>query len=134
MFKNNDSKIFLKLNLYVQKSVVVFAPISPHPVRAVTAGPVDVLGVGPVGPVQEGLHALLDPDDLARTLGPSVLEQTDEVGVHPVLEVVVRVGSEARVGGAVGQELLPVPEVDGPEAVVASDHSEHLVVFPKNSK
>ena len=35
-------------HLDVEESVVVAAPVSPHPVLAVTTGPVDVLAVGKV--------------------------------------------------------------------------------------
>ena len=48
-------------HLDVEESVVVVAPVSPHPVLAVTAGPVDVLAVGQLPGLQVVLHTLLYP-------------------------------------------------------------------------
>ena len=106
-----------------EEAVVIAPPVPPHPVLAVTAGPVDVLAVGKVPPIQVVLHLLLDPDDLPGALGPSVLKQTDQVGVNGVLEVVVGVGGYL-VLVALAEYLLSVPEVNGPETVVAPDFSE----------
>ena len=81
-----------------EQSVIVLPPVPPHPVTAVTARPVDVLAVGKLGSVEVALHPLLDPDDLPGTLAPPVSEQADQVGVHPVLEVVPGVGGDGGVG------------------------------------
>ena len=56
-------------DLDVEESVVVVAPVSPHPVLTVTAGPVDVLAVGQLPGLQVVLHALLDPADDCVTTG-----------------------------------------------------------------
>ena len=48
-------------HLDVKECVVVVPPVSPHPVLAVTAGPVDVLAVGQVSGLQVVLHLLLYP-------------------------------------------------------------------------
>ena len=48
-------------DLDVEESVVVAAPVSPHPVLAVAAGPVDVLAVGQLSGLQVVLHLLLYP-------------------------------------------------------------------------
>ena len=45
----------------MKESVVVVAPVPPHPVLAVTAGPVDVLAVGQLPGLQVVLHLLLYP-------------------------------------------------------------------------
>ena len=42
-------------------------------------------------------------------------------------QIVVGVGGDLVIV-VLAQNLLPVPEVDGPEAIVAADISEHLVV------
>ena len=74
------------------------------------------------------------PDNFPGTLGPPVLEQTHEVGVHAVLEVVVCVGGYLCAGVAARQELLPVTEMDCPEAVIAADFTKHLVVRSLDTK
>ena len=48
-------------HLDVKECVVVVAPVSPHPVLAVAAGPVDVLAVGQFSAIQVVLHTLLYP-------------------------------------------------------------------------
>ena len=48
-------------HLDVKECVVVVAPVSPHPVLAVAAGPVDVLAVGQLPGLQVVLHLLLYP-------------------------------------------------------------------------
>ena len=48
-------------HLDVEESVVVAPPVSPHPVLAVTAGPVDVLAVRQLSRLQVVLHLLLYP-------------------------------------------------------------------------
>ena len=63
-------------HLYVKKCVVVVAPVSPHPVLAVTAGPVDVLAVGQLPGLQVVLHTLLDPGDDWMTVG---IQLTDKI-------------------------------------------------------
>ena len=69
------------------------------------------------------------PDNLSRTLGPSVLKQTHQVGVHRVSQIIVGVGGDL-MPDVLAQDLLSVPEVDRPEAIVAPDLPEHLVVGP----
>ena len=85
------SSVILCFHLNVQQSVVILSPISPHPICAVTTRPVDVLAVRLPLSVQVRLHPLLDPDDLSRTFGPPVSEQTCQVGVNSILDVVTRV-------------------------------------------
>ena len=60
-FTSLELRHFTVPYLDVQESVVVLAPVAPHPVSAVTAWPVDVLAVRLVHLVQVRLHALLDP-------------------------------------------------------------------------
>ena len=51
-----------------------------------------------------------------------------------MLEVVVCVGGDLRAAVAARQELLPVPEMDCPEAVIAADLTKHLVVRSLDTK
>ena len=55
--------------LDLKQSVVVLAPVSPHPVAGVTARPVDVLGEGELGPVEVVLH----PQDFLYKLSRAVV-------------------------------------------------------------
>ena len=47
--------------LDADQSVVVLTKVSPHPVNTVTAGPVDILGVGEIIVIKIRLHPLLYP-------------------------------------------------------------------------
>ena len=49
-----------------------------------------------------------------------------------MLEVVVGVGGDLCPGVAARQELLPVPEMDCPEAVITTDLTKHLVVWSQD--
>ena len=51
-----------------------------------------------------------------------------------MLEVVIGVGGDLRTAVAAGQELLPVTEMDCPEAVIAADLTKHLVVPSLDTK
>ena len=51
-----------------------------------------------------------------------------------MLEIVVGVGGYLRPSVAARQELLPVAEMDCPEAVVAADLTKHLVVLSLDAK
>ena len=49
-----------------------------------------------------------------------------------MLEVVIGVGGDLCPSVAARQELLPVPEMYCPEAVVTADLTKHLVVWPQD--